>query len=101
MSCVFKEFSDFLSVQFHYDCTARAAEELQNMMVIRNVSQTLINKRINVLNKIVLLQEKCSEKAILFYEVNIKGCAPDYFLSDTNILKGNLHFAVFRKIFLL
>lgn len=37
----------------------------------------------------MLLQEKCREKAILFYDVNINGCSPYQFLSDSNILKGN------------
>lgn len=39
----FEEYSDFLSIEIHCDCTARAAEELQKLMVIRNVSQTLVN----------------------------------------------------------
>lgn len=37
----------------------------------------------------MLLQEKCREKAILFYDVSINGCSPYQFLSDSNILKGN------------
>lgn len=46
------------------------------------------------------MQEECSEKAILLYDVSVKGCSPYQFLSDANIVKGHLHFAVFRKILL-
>lgn len=39
----------------------------------------------------VSLQEKCRERPILFYEVNIIGCSADHFLSDDNIIKGKQH----------
>lgn len=38
----------------------------------------------------MLLQGKCRDKAILFYDVNINDCSPYQFLSDSNILKGNV-----------
>ncbi|XP_062288192.1 lactase/phlorizin hydrolase-like [Scomber scombrus] len=64
-SSLFQKKIDFLSIKIQYDCTTggNLAEELQSVM------------------------QKCEEKPILFYEVNIKDCSPYQFLSDNNILK--------------
>ncbi|XP_069388912.1 lactase/phlorizin hydrolase-like [Paralichthys olivaceus] len=65
-----KKYLDFLSVKVQYDCTAEhnLAEELKNVM------------------------GKCGKKPVLIYELNIHGCSPYHFLSDTKILEGNLSF---------